>query len=42
MLTLSDLTRLELHGPASDLAKLKEPMAGLPVAWFEYEVGVVK
>jgi quinol monooxygenase YgiN len=41
MLTLSDLTRLELHGPAADLAKLKEPMAGLPVAWFEYEVGVV-
>ncbi len=42
MLTLTEMTRLELHGPAAELEKLKGPMAGLPVAWFDYECGVVK
>ena len=33
--THTDMVRLELHGPAAELAKLKEPLRDLPVAWFE-------
>lgn len=40
MLKVSDLIRLELHGPAAELAQLKEPLAALPVEWFEYETGL--
>lgn len=29
-----DLTRLEIHGPAAELAKMKQPLAGLKPAWF--------
>ena len=35
MLTLSELTRLEIHGPAEELARLRAPLAHLPVQWFE-------
>jgi quinol monooxygenase YgiN len=35
MLSISDLIRLEFHGPATELAKLKEPLKELPVIWFE-------
>jgi quinol monooxygenase YgiN len=34
MLTMADLTRVELHGPAEELNKLKEPLAHLNPAWF--------
>ena len=40
MLKLSDLARLELHGPAAELDKLRSPLADLKPAWFVYECGL--
>ncbi len=40
MLTISTLTRLEIHGPATELAKLKGPLGKLNPAWFSYECGL--
>ena len=40
MLKLSDLIRLEVHGSAQELDKLREPLAGLNPAWFVLQVGV--
>ena len=37
---ISDLTRIEVHGPAAELEKLKEPMAALSPKWFEHQCGV--
>jgi quinol monooxygenase YgiN len=37
MLTMADLTRVEVHGPAAELGKLKEPLAHLNPAWFTLE-----
>jgi quinol monooxygenase YgiN len=37
MLTMSDLTRVEIHGPAAELEKLKGPLAHLNPAWFAIE-----
>src|SRR5437870_1212994 len=34
-LAMADLTRIEVHGPAAELAKLKEPLAHLKPAWFQ-------
>ncbi len=34
-LTMANLIRLEVHGPAAQLKKLKEPLAHLNPAWFE-------
>jgi quinol monooxygenase YgiN len=34
MLTMGDVTRLEVHGPAEELAKLKAPLAHLNPVWF--------
>ena len=31
---MADLTRLEVHGPAAELEKLKKPLAHLNPAWF--------
>jgi len=39
-LKIADLTRLEVHGPAAELAKLEGPLADLKPAWFVYECGV--
>lgn len=39
-LKITDLTRLEVHGPADELARLKGPLAGLNPAWFVYECSV--
>jgi quinol monooxygenase YgiN len=39
MLELSELLRLEIHGPAAELERLKEPLAALKVDWFVYECG---
>ena len=36
-LTIGDLIRLELHGPAGELEKLKDPLAHLSPAWFVTE-----
>ena len=33
-LAMADLVRIEVHGPAAELAKLKEPLAHLKPAWF--------
>jgi quinol monooxygenase YgiN len=42
MLQLADLVRLELHGPAAELEKLKAPLTDLKPAWFAYECGFVR
>ena len=39
-LQIADLVRLELHGPAAELDKLRTPLAGLHPAWFVRECGV--
>jgi hypothetical protein len=42
MLTMADLTRVEVHGPAAELSKLKEPLAHLKPAWFTIQCSVKK
>jgi hypothetical protein len=42
MLQISDLVRLEIHGPAEELEKLKEPLAAHKPDWFVYQSGLVK
>jgi hypothetical protein len=37
MLTMASLTRLEVHGPAQELDKLRGPLAHLNPAWFALE-----
>ena len=39
-LKIVDLTRLEVHGPAGELEKLKGPLANLKPTWFVYECGL--
>ncbi len=34
-LKMADLIRIEVHGPAAELQKLKEPLAHLNPAWFQ-------
>jgi len=38
-LKIAELTRLELHGPDEELAKLREPLAGLNPQFFTLEYG---
>lgn len=38
-LKIADLTRLEIHGPEAQLAKLREPLAGLNPQFFTLEYG---
>ena len=38
-LQIADLLRLEVHGPASELEKLREPMASLNPQFFTLEYG---
>jgi hypothetical protein len=40
LLTIAELTKLEIHGPAEELAKLKEPLSHLNPAWFTLECRV--
>jgi hypothetical protein len=40
MLELSDLIRLEIHGPESELESLRQPLSHLPVQWFSWLCGV--
>ena len=37
---IADLIRIELHGPASELDKLREPLAHLNPAWFVSDVEI--
>jgi quinol monooxygenase YgiN len=39
MLKLASLERLEVHGPAAELEKMKGPLAGWNPVWFELECG---
>ena len=39
MLELSELSRLEMHGPAEELEKLKAPLADLKPLWFALACG---
>ena len=39
-LKISDVARLEVHGPAAELDKLKGPLAGLNPTWYVYEMGL--
>jgi len=38
-LKIADLTRLEVHGPESEMAKLRQPLAGLNPQYFTLEYG---
>jgi quinol monooxygenase YgiN len=38
-LKVADITRLEVHGPEMELAKLRKPMAGLNPQFFSLEYG---
>ena len=40
LLKLGDLTRIEFHGPAEELEKLRGPLASLNPAWFVIECRV--
>jgi quinol monooxygenase YgiN len=40
MLKVADLIRIEVHGPAEELEKLKAPMAHLNPAWFTLETSL--
>jgi quinol monooxygenase YgiN len=37
---IADVARLEIHGSAAELEKLKGPLAALPVEWFTFETGL--
>jgi quinol monooxygenase YgiN len=40
LLTIADLTRLEVHGPAIELDKLRDRLTPLNPTWFVYQNGV--
>ena len=40
MLKMADLTRVEVHGPAAELEKLKKPLAHLNPKWFAVEAAL--
>jgi quinol monooxygenase YgiN len=40
MMKLSDLARLEIHGPAAEIEKLRGPLADYKPAWFVRECGL--
>jgi quinol monooxygenase YgiN len=39
-LEISTMTRLEIHGPAAELEKLRGPLAELSPSWFVHQGGV--
>lgn len=41
-LEISDLLRLEVHGPAAELDQMREPLKDLPVEWFILKTGLTK
>lgn len=40
MLQVSEVVRLEIHGSAAEIEKLKVPFAAMNPEWFVYECGV--
>lgn len=40
LLKLADVLRVEVHGAAEELEKLKEPLAALNPDWFVFQCGV--
>lgn len=40
LLEISDLARLEIHGPAEELDKMREPLASLGPDFFTLECGI--
>ena len=42
MLKLSELIRLEVHGPAGELDQLRGPLGGLKAEWFAYQCGIAR
>ncbi len=42
LLKHADITRLEIHGPASELERIKPSLAGLNPAWFTTVCGVAR
>lgn len=42
MVQHASVVRVEVHGPAEELAKLKGPLGGLNPAWFEYQCGITR
>ena len=42
VLKSSDLIRLEVHGPAAELEKLKGPLAQMKPKWFVHQCSVVR
>jgi len=40
VLKIADLTRVEVHGPAAEIEKLKEPLAHLKPEWFVLDAEV--
>jgi quinol monooxygenase YgiN len=42
MLKVADLIRIEVHGPAEELEKLKAPLAHLNPAWFTLKATVAR
>jgi quinol monooxygenase YgiN len=38
-LKIADITRLEVHAPAAELAKLREPLSGLNPEFYTVEIG---
>jgi len=42
LLKMANLTRLEIHGPARELEKLREPLAHLNPTWFVLEAELKK
>lgn len=41
-LEIAELERVEVHGPASELEKLREPLADLDPAYYEFCCGIGK
>ncbi len=41
-LSISTLTRLEIHGPEEELAKMRGPLVSLNPAWFVHQTGLPK
>lgn len=39
-LRMADLARLEIHGPAGEIEKLKAPLGHLKPKWFVFECGM--
>ena len=42
LLKIADLKRLEVHGSAAELEKLKTPLANMKPAWFVLQCGVTR